>query len=510
MCFYTGVCQDVNVLTVYNVSIGVQVIMAASTDNISESPIINDTIMNRYLPPECSTNHRVCGILHFEHSSGTSSHFIIPLIGGFVMLSHGVDYVSNRTETFRKQFVNVTENCNPTRAFLAAHDRIIIACLDLQSRPRGTLYYLHYYFHPDSVGIGGSIVRSSDLRPVSETIYDPGSVSEILYVRGQTKCADVDNLYVIDEGYVLAFPTSNEVNPEFRDVDIANQLQQCIDYQYRNFEYYGNEDLIIRCLSGHTALYNSCSTGRFTYPPSDRTPYPCTSWSDAVVYRNGTQLSLEKDGQVLAEQQLPFDDLSLGKCVQRANSAYPIFVAATSDGSIFIVPFDGSNLTKISSGNCSTDDTTCPRLVFTEDEHVFGTFDSITGNFVVVNVSEGCTDDRIVFRITLPLVPGQYLASLSIGQGTHNCHCRSIEPNTSPPTTDVTQNESPATDHDRFTKLTTATSPAEVDTSSSTKSYTTSISHSTGQPISSQIPLAQIIILLALVPLQAVIVPGIV
>ena len=75
--------------------------------------------------------------------------------------------------------------------------------------------------------------------------------------------------------------------------------------------------------------------------------------------------------------------------------------------------------------------------------------------------------------------------------------------------TDVAQTESPATDHDRFIKLTTATSPAEVDTSSSAKSYTTSISHSTGQPLSSRIPLAHIIPL-ALVPLLAVIVAVIV
>ena len=64
----------------------------------------------------------------------------------------------------------------------------------------------------------------------------------------------------------------------------------------------------------------------------------------------------------------------------------------------------------------------CPRRpVFSENEQVFGAFDSTTGSFVIVNLTEGCTDNPIVSQIPIPFIPSLML--IFLGQGTYNCNC---------------------------------------------------------------------------------------
>ena len=421
-CIYVGTCQNLDILMAQNASTGIQIILA-STKTTNSSPV-NITIADHYLPPECGVNH-LCGVLHFEQNKtdGEISFYIIPSIGGFVMLAIIEEEPQN-------SFVGVTEECNPTRAFLAEDNHIIIACMDLQARPR--LYYLNYNFLPNSTG-SGSIVRATELPTRSEMIFNT-TVSEIIHVRGQARCPQSDNLYIIDDAYILRFPVSDTFDPEFR---MSGPLQNCVGYQ--SFEYYGNDILIIRCANNQTALYDSC-TGHFTYPPPDRVPYPCTNWSSTIAYRN-RQLTLNRDGEYAA-QQLPFSDLSYGKCVQGVD--HPTFIASSADGSIFIAPFDGSNFTKITSGNCSDNDMACPRRpVFSENEKVFGVLDSTTGSLVIVNLTEGC-NNLIIASIPIPFMPS--LTSISLGQGTYNCNCslatvQTVEPPSTTQAPEATQVE---------------------------------------------------------------------
>lgn len=457
---------------VHNSSTGVQ---ALFTSTMSMNTSIID-LPNHYLPSECGYNNHRCGILHFEHNR--YSYYIIPLIRSFVMLYHSVDYMDPELE-MQKVFVNVSEECNPTRAFRVRANHVIIACMDLQSRSKETLYYLNYdLIFPSSTG-SSLISRNTELPTKPETIYDPATVSDIIYVPEQTRCEQRDNLYFIDDTYAVRFPV-RAFDPQF--IPSSNALADCIDYQ--GFEYYGNDNLIIRCSNSRTALYDSCDTGLFTYPPHDQIPYPCSNWNNVIVYRNGTQLSLNRDGDSVT-QQLPFNDISFGRCVQRTD--HPVFIASSADGAIFITHFNGNNFTKITSGNCSNiNNGACPRPIFSENEHVFGIFDSKTGNFVIVNVTEGCLENPVIAQIPIPIVPP--LVSVSLSQRSYNCSCSPMQNNELPSTTqtestpEATQTESVSesitmqTNDAGQTKFTTTTNPSES-TSFPTDSSTSTSHH---------------------------------
>ena len=464
LVIHSDACQSVNILMAHNSNTGIQILLTSTTPSKMNNSVMD--IPNHYLPPECDANNDRCGILHFEHNG--CSYYIIPLIRSFMMLSRSVDYTDHAEET--QQFVvNVSEECNPIRVFHTKGNHLVVACVDLQARPRGILYYLNYDFIPSSVG-SGSIVRNTEPPTKSETIYSPATVSEIIHVQGQLRCtgSQIDNLYFIDDAYVLGFPTSDMFDPEFRLSHRA--LQGCTGYQ--SFEYYGNDSLIIRCSNDQVALYDSCA-GRFTYPPHDHIPYPCMNWS-TIAYRNGSKLTLDRGGEH-ATLQLPFDDLSYGKCVQGVN--HPIFIASSADGSIFIAPFDGGNVTKITSGNYSNSDTSWPRRpVFSENEQVFGVFELTTGSLVIVNMTEGCTDNPMIAQIPIPFIPSLVLVSL--GKGTYACNCSLTTVETIEPPSTTQQTESTSIMETMQTESTTATALTEFTTTATypTKSTTDNIS----------------------------------
>ena len=210
----------------------------ASTMNLSTSTLI----LNKYLPPECSKNYHRCDILHFEHSG--ISYYILPSIRGFIALSHRVN---DMYEEPQMTFVNIAEECNPVQAFLTGPEgsnRIVIACIELQTRPLGTIYYLQYYFSPDTDSEGqsrGVIRKSTSLQIKSEPLYDPETVSKVIYVRGQKRCEERRNLYFIDDAYVLQYPP-DAFDPEY--ILSSAALRNCIDYQ--DIKHYGSDNLPIR------------------------------------------------------------------------------------------------------------------------------------------------------------------------------------------------------------------------------------------------------------------------
>ena len=311
------------------------------------------------------------------------------------------------TEELEKLFVPVTETlrCNPIKTFSAGDNNILyIACMDLQTQPKGSLYYLSYDFFQSRL----SVITNS------ETIYDPETVSEVIFIRGSEQtCSESNNLYFIDDKYALRFPVSS-FDPHF--ISSTNELQNCTEYP-ENLEYYGNDSLIIRCSNGQTAIYDSCRTGLFSYPQRDHIPYPCTSWNNTIAYLSGRRLTLNG-----ITQQLPFDDLTYGKCVQGLK--YPTFIGSSSDGSIFIVSFSGnhSNLVQLTDGNCFNDSMTCPRPVLSMNEQVLGVFDSITGTLTIVNLTKGC---RVHPTIEDVLIPD--LMVITNGQGNYNCSCFEVD-----------------------------------------------------------------------------------
>lgn len=397
---------------VHNSSTGMQILLT-STSNHTQNKSVD--LPNHSLPPECENGHH-CGILHFEHSG--ISYYIIPAIGGFIILSHTANHTGHSsTEDIQTSFISITEKCNPTQAFYAGpegHYHIVIACMDLQTRPRGIIYYLQYYFSPASTNAGrGSIFKNTNLLVQSETIYNPETLSEIVYVRKQERCAEYDNLYFIDDSYILHYP-SDTFDPEF--IPSNHPLHNCSSGQ-PSIEYFGNDSLLIQCSDNHGVLYDSCAS-QFAYPAPESVPYPCTNW-DTIIYRNGSELTLNRLGRVMLK--LPFNDLSFSKCVQGID--HPIFIASSADGSIFIAPFDGSsnNFTKITSGNCSKNKNTCHRPVFSKNQHVLGAFDPANNTVVVVNLTLTCKEPPFIMKIHAPFTPE--LMSISLGHGTFNCSC---------------------------------------------------------------------------------------
>ncbi len=417
MPLYLGTCKNVNILMISNASAGIQAVLTSTETEgeqagVDSSPV-NLTITGHYLPPECRVNH-VCDILHFSHHDGTS-HYIIPAIRGFVVLYHWAVRKDDHTEELPwNSFTGVTEDCNPTRAFLARNNRIlIVACMNLQSQPY-KIHYTYYSLLSNSTGSGWIIRRHTILRTKSKEILNPATVSEIIHVRGQKRCQERDNLYFI-AGEMIQFPTSGTSDPGF---SFSDPLGDCIGYQSLE-HYHGSDNIIVRCSNNRTALYDSCGTNRFTYAPDDGIPYPCTNWS-TVAYCNGTQLTLDGETQLL-----PSGDINYAKCVHIHGVDRPVFVVSSTDG-IFISRFDGNNFTKITNGSCSTDSDSgaCPRPVFSENNDVFGTCDS--ERLVIANTTKGCTDNPIIAQLPALFQPA--LVSISLGRGVYNCSCSAIGP----------------------------------------------------------------------------------
>ena len=489
----TAQCQNLEIMMVHNSSTGMDIVLTSTLSNTTLSEHERDAdlhLPNRYLPPECGTNNYRCSILHIEKSE--TSYYIIPSIGGFIILSHSANY-SNQVK-LQTSFITI-EKCNPTKAFYTGN-YVVVACMDLPTGSRGKIFYLRYDFSAPN----GDTARDTTLtytRSQSEPIYNTETVSEAILITGQKRCQSTSNLYFIDDAYVVH--SRSKLSPrEF--IPSTDELQDCVGY----LENYGEDIIVIRCTNSKTVLYDTCSDGSFNYQPLDRIPYPCSSWN-TISYRNGSQLALVNDrgGEVYATQELPFDDISFGRCIQGADQS--IFIVSSADGSIFITRFDGNNVTKIASGNCSNNGgMSCPRPVFSENEHVFGTFDSETDSFVIVNVTEECIDSPVIAQIPVAFVPD--LVSVTLGQETYSCSCPlSTTQTESTPETTRTEPATVQTDDD--TKSTTATNPSES-TSSPTESSTSAFHqqpHSTASSVSNNGGLLAAVILPSLAVIAMII-----
>ena len=400
---------------VSNSSTGMKILLTSAANNsISASASVN-IISNRYLPPECR-DRNLCSTLNFE--SNRFSYYIIPSIRGFVMLSHRTNHTAIQTT-----FVNIAEECNPMKAF---HDgtaeghtayvyNIVVACTDLQTRPHGIIYYLPYRFFPNSTG-RGSIMRNYEQVTQSEPIYTPGTMSEVIFVRGQERCAEYDNLYFIDDAYIVHYPF-NAFDPEFT---ISNNALKNCPGPYKAIEYYGNDTIVIRCSNNQAVFYDSCAS-RLTYPSTTNVPYPCTNW-DNIIYRNGSKLTLLSNNhrQAMVTRKLPLRNLNYGKCIQVGNVS--TFIGTSAEGEIFIAPFNVGTESKVINISSGDGFKASNGPVFSENEQAFVVFDSITRTLMVVNLTQTCN----IINVSATFIPA--LISISQGQGVYNCSCQEMQP----------------------------------------------------------------------------------
>ena len=296
--------------------------------------------------------------------------------------------------------------------------------MDLQTQQEEKLSYLQYYFLPNGTH-RGSILRDTSAVLRTETIYDPETVTEVIFVRGQESCAYRDNLYFIDDSFVLHYPADFQaLDPEF--VESRHRLEKCDSVQ--SIENVGGDTLIIRCLNGQTVLYDTC-TSIFMYPSIDYVPYPCSNW-DVVLYWNGSSQTLRQNNggknNLENANNLPLSGFSYGTCVQGEEGEEPMFVGLASDGTVFIAPLDGRNMTNISQGenmDCSGNMAmTCYRPVFSDSRRVFGMYDVGREEFIVVNLTVGCQYQPIVVRMNLSVASfSPDLVAISSRIDRYNC-----------------------------------------------------------------------------------------
>ena len=231
----------------------------------------------------------------------------------------------------------------------------------------------------------------------------------------QERCAEYDNLYFIDDAYIVHYPF-NAFDPEFI---ISNSALRNCPGPCKGIEYYGNDTIVIRCSNNQAVFYDSCAS-RLTYPSTTNVPYLCTNW-DNIVYHNGSKLTLLSNNhrQAMVTRKLPFHNLNYGKCVQVGNVS--TFIGTSAEGEIFIAPFNigtDSKVVNISSGDASN------RPVFSqaENEQAFGVFDSTTYTLMVINLMQTCNN----INISASFMPA--LISISQEQGVYNCSCQKMQP----------------------------------------------------------------------------------
>ena len=271
------------------------------------------------------------------------------------------------------------------------------------------------------------IKKNTSFQVRSEPIYDPNTVSKVIYVRGQKRCEERRNLYFIR--YVLQY-SPDAFDPEY--ILSSTTLQNCVGYQ--DIEHYGNDSLLIRCYN-QTVMYDSCAS-RFNYLHSDRIPYPCSNW-DTIIYRDGRKLTLHKrqrsnDTQLRTLSLPKFDELTYGTCIY-AYDGTPIFIGIANDGEIFIARFGINNITAteelsykkafIGNGSISWH----PPIVFSENRQVFGVYNVDTKDFQVVNVTAECS---FVRRIGISDDFAPDLVAFTARNGSYACGCQVLASNT--------------------------------------------------------------------------------
>ena len=279
----------------------------------------------------------------------------------------------------------------------------------------GSMYILEYRFRVDENGTGFFVERKSSN---AETIYNSDTVSEVVYARGQGQCSYQDNVYFIDDGYVIQFPVDRNT--------IGGQFEVSFDYfrgcsTFEQIEHFGGSDIVVYCANNTAVVHNTCADSSEYYDSSESErgiPYPCSNWEKVVYLKNNNTLSFNNQ-----EIPLPyFGPVVYGRCIA---GDPPTFIALTSNGTISVVLNEGGNASIhiISNGCNSTTNSDCFRPIFSlEDENILGTFDTRNSfEFVVANFSKSCGEDPIFFRLHIPTQPD--LAAISLRSDIYNCTC---------------------------------------------------------------------------------------
>ena len=96
---------------------------------------------------------------------------------------------------------------------------------------------------------------------------------------------------------------------------------------------------------------------------------------------------LKNAGNTLGTMELPFSNLTYGKCIQ--DDERLTFIMSSAEGTTFIASFNNANwsIIEILNGISRNGDSDMRKHVFSSDKKVFAAFDSVADNLVIVNLT---------------------------------------------------------------------------------------------------------------------------
>ena len=164
------------------------------------------TISGEFLPDECGPSRKRCNVVVIPYHAQVFALF--PVRKGIVV----VEYNRTTLDYVRYSVHRTSEDCTPTTVFFTGPDsgyRLFTACVNL-SVGNSHLKFLKFGFEGSNITMAWFYRQSG-----TEVIYGPDTLSEFVYVRSQSWCTpSTDNVYVLDEGYVIWFLADETESPD--------------------------------------------------------------------------------------------------------------------------------------------------------------------------------------------------------------------------------------------------------------------------------------------------------
>jgi len=406
-----AVCQEIPVVLIHNSTDGVQVVVSSSiVTNLTVPPADQaseqiTTISGEFLPDECGPSHKRCNVVVIPYHAQVFALF--PVRKGIVIVEYNrttLDYVSYCVH-------RTSEDCTPTTLFFTGPDRgyrLFTACVNLSAN-NSHLKFLRFSFDGSDITVASFHHQSG-----TEMIYGPDTLSEFVYVHSQSWCMpSTDNVYVLDEGYVIRF-FADETEWDF-NVDIV--YLGCSSYL--SVEYYGGNLLLVHCTNETVLTYDTCRGKVISYYHASQSglPYPCSNWDTVAVVKGGNLTFNTSATSNITSITLPSGDVENAQCVSGGNSFLFVF---TVDRTVYTFSTLDEVLLEVVPRSCNSSMCLEPIVLTTEGGTLVGAYDHESSHFIIVNVT--CRTNPVILK--LPSFQPN-LAAMFLGRRQYPCQCES-------------------------------------------------------------------------------------
>jgi len=365
------------------------------------------TISGEFLPDECGPSHKRCNVVVIPYYAQVFALF--PVRKGIVI----VEYNRTTLDYVRYSVHRTSEDCTPTTVFFAGPDsgyRLFTACVNL-SVGNSHLKFLKFGFEGSDITMASFHDQSG-----TEMIYGPDTLSEFVYVRSQSGCMpSTDNVYVLDEGYVIRF-LADETEWQFiSPVDLGCS-------SYLSVEYYGDNLLLVRCSNETVLTYDTCRGMVVSHFHASQSglPYPCSNWSTtAVVKGSNLTFNTSATSNIISTTSitLPSGDVETAQCINGGDNFLFVF---TVDRTVYTFSTLDEVLLEVVPCSCNSSVCLEPIVLTTESGTLVGAYDHESSHFIIVDVT--CRMNPVVLK--LPSFQPD-LAAMFLGTRQYPCQCES-------------------------------------------------------------------------------------